>query len=419
MGRNRMARRSSIAVVVGVVAVGAAAMGGIAHGALISEGGRGKTIKHPKVWVAPGGHVCLTAGTRLHQKPIRGCRIKKHDAPGKGVVRLGTKAHYSAGALVFNHRIPAVRGFRLTYTQAQWGGSGGDGILVFLQNGDQPMKFGQAFSGHHASYLGYTPRNCCTTTGLPNALAGIALDNYGDFSNMISNGHGCRTNLKERPHIVAVRGPGNGINGYCYVKAGKSVAHMHARTRKAATHKVAITVSPRGVRHPLLTVVVDGKLRLQVNLKRLSPAGYHGPSLKTVKRYRLGFATNTGRVTDNHEIWNIRATYAPTLKVTTTTKPGTFTHVHQSLHYRFVVTNIGGDAVSGIRIHHGAFRLRGLHCAATSLAVGAHTICTAIHRVRVAQASAHRVTDKVWATGIRASGRRDASPRSAHVVKQR
>ena len=62
-------------MVVGVLAVGAAATGGIAHGALISEGGRGKAVKHPKVWVVPGGHVCLTASNKLHQKPIRGCRI--------------------------------------------------------------------------------------------------------------------------------------------------------------------------------------------------------------------------------------------------------------------------------------------------------------------------------------------------------
>ncbi len=405
-------------MVVGVLAVGAAATGGIAHGALISEGGRGKAVKHPKVWVVPGGHVCLTASNKLHQKPIRGCRMAKHDPAGKGVFRMGTKAHYSAGALVFKHLIPAVRGFRLTYTQAQWGGSGGDGILVFLQNGDVPMKFGTAFHAHKASYLGYTPRNCCTASGLPHALAGIALDNYGDFSNNISNGHGCRTNLKERPHIVALRGPGNDTTGYCYIQRGKSVAHLHARTRAAATHRVSITVSPRGVPHANVTVIVDGKQRLKVRLSQLSPARYHGATIKTVKRYRIGFATNTGRVTDNHEIWNIRATYAPTLKVTTSTTPRTFTHAHQLLHYRFTVTNIGGDAVSGIRLRHGAFRLRGLHCRKTSLAVSAHTICTASHRVSTVQVNARRVTDKVWASGTRASGRRDASPRSAHVVKK-
>ena len=180
-------------------------------------------------------------------------------------------------------------------------------------------------------------------------MAGIALDNYGDFSNNISNGHGCRTNLKERPHIVALRGPGNDTTGYCYIQRGKSVAHLHARTRAAATHKVSITVSPRGVPHANVTVIVDGKQRLKVRLSQLSPARYHGATIKTVKRYRIGFATNTGRVTDNHEIWNIRATYAPTLKVTTSTTPRTFTHAHQLLHYRFTVTNIGGDAVSGIR----------------------------------------------------------------------
>ncbi len=120
-----------------------------------------------------------------------------------------------------------------------------------------------------------------------------------------------------------------------------------------------------------MTVKVDGRLRIKLPLSRLSPASYAGPSLKTVNRFRFGFAANTGRVTDNHEIWNIRAAYAPTLQVTTTTTPRTFSRLHQILRYRFVVTNIGGDAVSNIRLRHGAFRLRGLTCAATSLVPGA------------------------------------------------
>ena len=165
-----------------------------------------------------------------------------------------------------------------------------------------------------------------------------------------------------------------------------------------------------------MTVKVDGRLRIKLPLSRLSPASYAGPSLKTVNRFRIGFTTNSGRVTDNHEIWNIRAAYAPTLRVTTTTVPR-FTRVHQKITYRFVITNIGGDVVNGLSIRHGAFRLRGLHCAATSLAVGTHTLCTATHRVLQVQVHARVVKDKVWASGIRASGRHDASPRSSHAVR--
>ena len=86
------------------------------------------------------------------------------------------------------------------------------------------------------------------------------------------------------------------------------------------------------------------------------------------------------------------------------------------LHYQFRIINIGGDSVSGLRIHHGAFRLNNLHCPLTTLVPAQATICTATHRVTGAQAYANSVTDKVWATGIRASGRHDASPRSHYVL---
>ncbi len=160
-------------MVVGVVAVGAAAMEASPHGALISEGGRGKTVKHPKVWVVPGGHVCLTAGTSFIKSRSAAADRPSTTRRARAWFGLGTKAHYSAGALVFNHRSRPYVDSRLTYTQAQWGGSGGDGILVFLQNGDAPMKFGTGvLTAHKASYLGYTPRNCCTATGLPQCIGG-------------------------------------------------------------------------------------------------------------------------------------------------------------------------------------------------------------------------------------------------------
>lgn len=410
-------RRARWVMVAATAAIACAATGGLAHGALVVEGGRGPVAKDKSVWFVPGGHACLTAGRKLQQTPIKGCHLAKPDRRGAGVIRLGSKAHYSAGALVFTHPIPAVRGVLLTYNQAQWGGSGGDGILVFLQNGDLPITMGTAVSAHQAAYLGYVPRPGSTSTGLPHALAGIALDNYGDLSAGFSNGSGCSTNGPQRPHTVVVRGPGDAGVGYCLIKTGPSVAHMATRSRKTSTHRVEIIIPPRGAVRAQVTVKVDGRLRIKLPLSRLSPASYAGPSLKTVNRFRFGFAANTGRVTDNHEIWNIRAAYAPTLQVTTTTTPRTFSRLHQILRYRFVVTNIGGDAVSNLRLRHGAFRLRGLTCAATSLVPGQHTVCTATHRVLQVQVHARVVKDKVWASGIRASGRHDASPRSSHVVR--
>ena len=53
------------------------------------------------------------------------------------------------------------------------------------------------------------------------------------------------------------------------------------------------------------------------------------------------------------------------------------------------------------------FGCAGCTARATSLAVGAHTVCTAII-VYPVRSNARVVKDKVWASGIRASGRLDA-----------
>lgn len=388
--------------------------------ALMTEGGVGQTVTN-QGWTT-SGEVCLTAGLDTAQTPIPGCDLPSPDAAGSGTIRFGHLAGNTAGSMVFNHSIPAVRGIIVTFDEAQWGGpTGGDGTSFYLQNGDVPIDLGTSADGFNASYLGYAPRpGGHTTTGLPEALAGIGFDTWGQFSQDLSNGVGC-ANLGGAlaPETVTVRGPGNGTDGYCLVMPGQAVTGIYGATRADATRHVEISIDPRGMVNDYVVVKVDGNEVFDWPLHSFAPVGYTGDTLETVNRYRFGFGSNTGGFGTNvNEVWNVHAVFPVSLRVDTSTTETRFTRRHQVLHYQFRIINIGGDTVSGLRIHHGAFRLNNLHCPLTTLVPAQATICTATHRVNGAQAYADTVTDKVWATGIRASGRHDASPRSHHVLSR-
>ena len=422
--RGTAERCAAAAAAACVIALGAltgvaqAAPLSVLRPALMTEGGAGQAVTN-QGWTT-SGEVCLTAGLDTAQTPIPGCDLPGPDPVGSGTIRLGHLSDNTAGSMVFNHSIPAVRGIIVTFDEAQWGGAtGGDGTSFFLQNGDVPVDLGTSADGFGASYLGYAPRpGGHTTTGLPEALAGIGFDTWGQFSEDLSNGVGCATLGGARaPETVAVRGPGNGTDGYCLIEPGQAVTGIYGATRADATRSVEISFPPRGSVNPKVTVKVDGNQVFNESPQAFSQPGYSGDTLATVNRYRFGFGSNTGGFGTNvNEVWNIHAVFPVSLIVETYTTEPRFSKLHQSLHYQFVVTNIGGDSVSQLGLHHGAFRLHNLHCDASMLAPGEHATCTATHRVTAAQVYANTVTDKVWATGIRASGRHDASPRSHYVL---
>ncbi len=342
--------------------------------ALMTEGGAGETVTN-QGWTT-SGEVCLTAG--LDHGSKRRFRVVTFPAPdpaGSGTIRFGHLAGNTAGSMVFNHSIPAVRGIIVTFDEAQWGGpTGGDGTSFFLQNGDLPIDLGTSADGFNASYLGYAPRpGGHTTTGLPNALAGDRLRHLGAVLPGPLQRRGVRAlgGAHCRPETVTVRGPGNGTDGYCQVMPGQAVTGIYGATRADATRHVEISIDPRGMVNAYVVVKVDGNEVFDWPLHSFAPAGYSGDTLESVNRYRFGFGSNTGGFGTNvNEVWNIHAVFPVSLRVDTTTTETSFTRLHQVLHYQFRIINIGGDSVSGLRIHHGAFRLNNLHCPVTTLVPG-------------------------------------------------
>lgn len=100
------------------------------------------------------------------------------------------------------------------FTQYSYNGSGADGIGVVLSDAAQPLSAG-AFGGS----MGYAPKQAAlggdtTHEGFAGGWLGIALDEFGNYSNPTEGRTG---GSGQTADSVAVRGSGSGYTGYSYL----------------------------------------------------------------------------------------------------------------------------------------------------------------------------------------------------------
>ncbi|MEE6387721.1 GEVED domain-containing protein [Microbacterium paraoxydans] len=115
---------------------------------------------------------------------------------------------------------------------------------------------------------------------------------------------------------------------------------------------------------------------------------------------------------------------APSLALTKTVTPTTATAAGDTVTYSFAVSNTGNVAVSGLGIRESAFSgtgtLGAVNCAATTLAVGQNTTCTAAYTLTQADIDAGTVTNTALATGTsEANTGVESNPSTATVTTTR
>jgi len=267
----------------------------------------------------PGG-ACLTAGTDTDQTPVPGCGLDTPDTTGAGALRLNPNALERAGFALYNKALPTTGGLDITFEQAQWGAGSyaADGIAFYLVDGATNLTHpGSAGGG-----LGYSAGwdlGSNYGTGIANGLLGIGIDKWGNFSAPGSTGSGCAggsgagsAGPGQTPNVVAVRGPGNGSVGYCWLTASGDLGTIlyGDNTRAGATVEVHIVVDPSTVANPKVTVSLDGTQVLQID----EPA-----ELLAATSFKFGFSASTGAVTDNHEVWDLTINSVIPVPSTTTT----------------------------------------------------------------------------------------------------
>jgi len=277
---------------------------------LLTESFTNSTVSSP-TWVVGGTAFtpCLTASTDTTQSPIPGCGTDKVGLPpggdpsGSGALRLTDNGGTESGFVLYNKPLPTQAGLVVNFDQYQYdttSARGADGIAFFLTNGADQLTAPGAPGG----YLGYAggDHSIGDANGVANGLFGVGLDAYGNYSNF-NNTPSCSASYVPvaTPNQIGVRGPGDGMTGYCWLGGTGALAtllHQDSATSRTAAGvlvAVQITMDPPADADPEIHVAINGTDVLNVPEPADLPP-----------TFKFGFAASTGGDNNIHEINNLQ-----------------------------------------------------------------------------------------------------------------
>lgn len=220
-------------------------------------------------------------------------------------LRLTSNAGYISTAASLQRVFPTSNLIYIEFTYYGYpNGSGADGIAITLSDSNvtpQPGGFGGS--------LGYAPRDG-TISGFAGGWVGIALDEYGNFSNPNegrSGGPGFRADA------VAIRGSGSGQSGYAYVTGtaaglnpGVDAATANVNTAGPG-HRYRIVIDAAGSGQTYITVDRDttGAGNSYSNLIPTFNLEAASGQATIPSNLTLSFTGSTGGSTNIHEIDNL------------------------------------------------------------------------------------------------------------------
>ncbi|SDN85618.1 hypothetical protein SAMN05660199_00858 [Klenkia soli] len=406
------------AVVVGMAGPASAGVSGngpVGSGSLlVDETFTGASVDDPELRAL--GDACLTAATAPATGTGPGsCTSTTPAADGRGGwLQLTPAVDFRSGAVLANRPLPAGNGLVVQFDQLQYGGSGGgDGIGFFLVDGDTEVTA----PGSNGSGLGYAQRTYggVQYPGVAGGYLGVGVDAVGSFAvDDEGKGAGCSTPspvASRMPSSVSVRGPGDGMTGYCYLaSAAIGAPGVRGSSPADAVRTIRVTVSPEAL--PLVTVAVD----------QHDGTGLHTVlSVRTTQAppptYRFGLAASTGTFNDVHLVRDLRVSSVDPLgdpdllgQVVSTPADGNAYTAGETIRTRYVVTNTAPAAVSGVGVALSSPRGAAadpVTCPRTTLGVAgsgtASMVCTAGHVV-TADDLAHGPAWRTTATASASSG---------------
>lgn len=236
------------------------------------------------------------------------------DNEGEGYLRLTRNSTNQKGYIISNAEFPSYNGVKVVFEYYIYGGSGADGISLFLFDASaDPFNIG-GFGGS----LGYAQ---ITTTnpvspGVSKGYLAIGLDEYGNFSNPTEGRQG---GIGLKPGSVTLRGKGNGdaltpdnyryltsvqtseITGDKFDLVGNSSSRQPDSTA-TGYRRVSMNLEPNPA----------GGFNITVNITR---GGIPTRTSTVIDKYyypdpapaflRYGIASSTGDQTNFHEIRNV------------------------------------------------------------------------------------------------------------------
>lgn len=236
-------------------------------------------------------------------------------------LRLTNTATSRNSAIIYANPQPTSQGLDVSFRQAQWGGSGADGLAFFVQKGTETSTA----SGSLGGALGYSSEPGPNRSGLPSGLLGIGLDRYGNYINPAFGGSGCGdTNPGQKANSLVIRGAGNGTTGYCrlgWVQNADTTWGSGTSSRAGRAKSVRITIDPSTDASPKVKVWVCA-VATRCDTSTTPTLSITAPaSLINEPTIRFGFSAGTGGATNNHEIWDLQVGSVkvfPPVAITTT-----------------------------------------------------------------------------------------------------
>lgn len=239
-----------------------------------------------------------------------------------GVLRLTDAIGDQNGYVYINIPFSSSFGVKASFEYFSYGGTGADGLTVFLFDGANTSFLPGGFGGS----LGYAMSG--SVEGLTNAYMGVGFDSFGNFGNNTegkSGGFPSGGNILH-PNAIVIRGPGQGYNGYHFITGVKTnqggayglptdqrfpISSGGPGTRRVTDpekngyRKVIFKLRPKNggtgfhLDVEMIFTTAEGNPR-QITL--IDNIDYPYPSPKTLK---IGFTGSTGGETNIHEIRNL------------------------------------------------------------------------------------------------------------------
>jgi FtsP/CotA-like multicopper oxidase with cupredoxin domain len=213
----------------------------------------------PNAWLGIGD-ACLTAGTSATPATsISACGTQAPvDAAGSGALQLTSGTGEQLGMIVTKNALSTANGLQITFTDYAFDGTnpGADGMTFFLSDASKPMPTAAGDSGGSIGYANGTNANL---TGIANAYVGVALDQFGNFSNPTQGRAGGPGQIAQ---TIAARGAasidwaylGGALNGSGVAASLPfAIDAPTATTRPATAPTIVATLTAAGV----LTVAID------------------------------------------------------------------------------------------------------------------------------------------------------------------
>lgn len=228
-----------------------------------------------------------------------------------GWLRLTNTSTNAFGYAFYQNAFSVNQGFVIDFEFVSWGGTGADGLTMFLFDG--ALANGSFRIGAAGGSLGYA-NDCSNGDGMSRAYIGIAFDEFGNFSNPAdrckSGGPGAVANA------VTVRGAGDYTTG----AVGSNYAYLTHSTAATSIDCPTCTTRPTNTsaewRRARITMLSNGASAWSVYVDVQFGAGQ--PFTRIIAPYtlptspystlKIGFAGATGGSTNYHEIRNLRIT---------------------------------------------------------------------------------------------------------------